>query len=162
MLLEFIITCNNKSEIKHMMHWCLRLIPKKKKIIGINPLCNVWLIMHFITCCVIILLRMCASKRIMIADCNTAWIRTNKIGYCTMWNLMRSIPMLVMLARTNASAVEDKSKIDTSAVKGKTMIPKAEHEVMDMSYLMETIEAIPYHDLFIRSYEELLPRGLGR
>ena len=65
-------------------------------------------------------------------------------------------------ARTNASAVEDKSKIDTSAMKGKTPIPKAEHEVMDMSYLMETIQVIPYHDLFIRSYEELLPRGLGR
>ena len=31
--------------------------------------------------------------------------------------------------RTNASAVEDKSKIDTSAVKGKTTIPKAEHDV---------------------------------
>nr|POF15863.1 hypothetical protein CFP56_17104 [Quercus suber] len=31
-------------------------------------------------------------------------------------------------ARTNASAVEDKSKIDISAVKGKTTIPKAEHE----------------------------------
>ena len=65
-------------------------------------------------------------------------------------------------ARTNASAVEDKSKIDTSAMKGKTTIPKAEHEVMDMSYLMETIQVIPYHDLFIHSYEELLPRGLGR
>ena len=47
-------------------------------------------------------------------------------------------------ARTNASAVEDKSRIDTNVVKGKTMIPRAEHEVMDMSYLMETIEAIPY------------------
>ena len=58
--------------------------------------------------------------------------------------------------------MEDESKIDTSAVKGKTMIPKAEHEVMDMSYLMETIEAIPYHDLFIHSYEGLLPRGLER
>ena len=65
-------------------------------------------------------------------------------------------------ARTNASAVEDKSRIDTSAVKGKTTIPRTEHEVMDMSCLMETIEAIPYHDLFIHSYEELLPRGLGR
>ena len=65
-------------------------------------------------------------------------------------------------ARTNASAVEDKSRIDTSTVKGKTTIPRVEHEVMDMGYLMETIEAIPYHDLFIRSYEELLPRGLGR
>ena len=65
-------------------------------------------------------------------------------------------------ARTNASAVEDKSKISTSAVKGKTTIPKAEHEVMDMSYLMETIEAIPYHDLFIHNCEELLPRGLRR
>ena len=65
-------------------------------------------------------------------------------------------------ARTNASAVEDKSRIDTSAVKGKTMIPRIEHEVMDMSYLTETIEAIPYHDLFIHSYEEFLPRGLGR
>nr|POE78865.1 hypothetical protein CFP56_59917 [Quercus suber] len=31
---------------------------------------------------------------------------------------------------TNASAVEDKSKIDTSAVKGKTTISKAEHEVL--------------------------------
>ena len=65
-------------------------------------------------------------------------------------------------ARTNASAMEDKSRIDTSTVKGKTTIPRAEHEVMDMGYLMETIEAIPYHDLFIHSYEELLPRGLGR
>ena len=64
--------------------------------------------------------------------------------------------------RTNASAVEDKSKIDTSTVKGKTTIPKAEHDVMDMSYLMETTEAIPYHDLFIHSYKELLPRGLRR
>ena len=65
-------------------------------------------------------------------------------------------------ARTNVSAVEDKSKIDTSVVKGMTMIPKAEHEVMDMSYLMERIEAIPYHDLFIHSYEGFLPRGLER
>ena len=65
-------------------------------------------------------------------------------------------------ARTNASAVEDKSRIDTSTVKGKTTIRRAEHEVMDMGYLMETIEAIPYHDLFIHSYEELLPHGLGR
>ena len=65
-------------------------------------------------------------------------------------------------ARTNASAVEDKSRIDTSTVKGKTTILRAEHEVMDMGYLMETIEAIPYNDLFIHSYEELLPRGLGR
>ena len=48
-------------------------------------------------------------------------------------------------ARTNASDVEDKSRIDTSAMKGKTTIPKIEHEVMDMSYLMETIEAIPYY-----------------
>ena len=31
--------------------------------------------------------------------------------------------------RTNASAVEDKSKTDTSAAKGKTTIPKAEHDV---------------------------------
>ena len=65
-------------------------------------------------------------------------------------------------ARTNASVVEDKSRIDTSTVKGKTTIPRAEHEVMDMGYLMETIEAIPYHDLFIHNYEELLPCGLGR
>ena len=55
-------------------------------------------------------------------------------------------------ARTNASAVEDKSRIDTSTVKGKTTIPRVEHEVMDMGYLMETIEVIPYHDLFIHSY----------
>ena len=65
-------------------------------------------------------------------------------------------------ARTNASAVKDKSRIDTSTVKGKTTIPRAEHEVMDTGYLMETIEAIPYHDLFIHSYEELLSCGLGR
>ena len=55
-------------------------------------------------------------------------------------------------ARTNASAVEDKSRIDTSTVKGKTAIPRVEHEVRDMGYLMETIEVIPYHDLFIHSY----------
>nr|POF18430.1 multiple organellar rna editing factor 5, mitochondrial [Quercus suber] len=36
-----------------------------------------------------------------------------------------SVPSLPM---TNASAVEDESKIDTNAVKGKTMISKAEHE----------------------------------
>ena len=65
-------------------------------------------------------------------------------------------------ARTNASDVEDKFRIDTNTVKGKTTILRAEHEVMDMGYLMETIEVIPYHDLFIHSYEELLPHGLGR